>query len=194
MIVALEGLVESIAADSIVLKVGPVSLLISVPSSALNYLSPAGNMVRLHTYLQTKEDNIALFGFTSAEELALFRRLLTVSGIGPKVALGLLSTLSAEHVASAIVNGDIDILSKVPGIGKKTAGRIILELKGQLEKEWIAGGTAVSVPEDSDVVAALLSLGYSLREAKQAASAITTPEDLSLEDKLKIALSQLAKI
>jgi Holliday junction DNA helicase RuvA len=125
--------------------------------------------------------------------LGLFKNLITVSGIGPRIALAVLSTLNPEQLISAIEGGNIDLLSQVPGIGKKTAGRIVLELKGKLEKEW-GGVIAPSLKqEDADVVAALTSLGYSLREATQAVAAVSDSKEISLEDRVKLALQQLAR-
>ena len=135
---------------------------------------------------------MTLYGFASIGELSLFENLISVSGIGPKVALGLLSASSPEQLVSAIVNGDIDFLNRVPGIGKKTAGRIVLELKGKLEKGWEGTILPALTQDDADVVAALTSLGYSLREATQAASSLAGSEELELEEKIRLALKQLA--
>lgn len=193
MIVALEGVLEGRGTNSAVVKVGPLSLNIFVPSSTLSQLGNVGGKVYLHTHLYLREDNIALYGFASADELGLFQSLITVSGIGPRTALGVLSTLSPEQLVSAIEGGNIDILSQVPGIGKKTAGRIVLELKGKLAKEW-GGVIAPSLKqEDADVVAALTGLGYSLKEAAQAVAALPDSKGLGLEERVKLALQQLAR-
>lgn len=193
MIVALEGVLEIKGNNSVVVKVGPLSLNISVPSSTLAQLNNVGDKVYLHTHLYLREDNVALYGFSSAEELGLFQSLITVSGIGPRIALGVLSVLNPEHLISAIEGGNIDLLSQVPGIGKKTAGRIILELKGKIEKDWGSVIAPSLRQEDADVVAALTSLGYSLREATQAASALSDSKGLDLEEKVKLALQRLAR-
>ena len=194
MIVALEGVLETRGDNSVVLKVGLFSIKVSVPSSTLSQLGNVGDKVYLHTHLYLREDNIALYGFASAGELGLFKNLITVSGIGPRIALAVLSTMNPEHLISAIEGGNIDLLSQVPGIGKKTAGRIVLELKGKLEKEW-GGVIAPSLKqEDADVVAALTGLGYSLREATQAAAAVSASKGLGLEERVKLALQQLARM
>ena len=192
MIVAIDGTLESRGVDSVVVKVGPLSLLVSVPGSTLSRLGTIGDKVHLHTHLYVREDNIAMFGFASADELALFQNLITVSGIGPKAALSFLSTLNVEQLASAIVGGNIDLLTQVPGIGNKTAGRVVLELKGKLEKGWAGVITPALTPDDADVVAALTALGYSLREATQAVSNLSGSADLDLEAKVRLALQQLA--
>jgi holliday junction DNA helicase RuvA len=133
-----------------------------------------------------------MYGFASADELALFQNLITVSGIGPKAALSFLSTLNVEQLASAIVSGNDDLLTQVPGIGKKMAGRVVLELKGKLEKGWAGVVTPALTPDDADVVVALTALGYSLREATQAVSNLSANEDMDLEAKVRLALQQLA--
>ena len=192
MIVALDGVLESRGTDSIVVKVGPLNLLISVPGSTLSRLGTVGSKVHLHTHLYVREDIIAMYGFATADELALFQNLITVSGIGPKAALSFLSTLNVEQLASAIVSGNDDLLTQVPGIGKKMAGRVVLELKGKLEKGWVGAITPALTPDDADVVAALTALGYSLREATQAVSNLSASEDMDLEAKVRLALQQLA--
>ncbi len=192
MIVALEGILETRGIDSVVVKVGPLSLLVSVPGSTLSRLGTIGDKVHLHTHLYVREDIIAMYGFASADELALFQNFISVSGIGPKAALAFLSTLNVEQLASAIVSGNVDLLTQVPGIGKKMAGRVVLELKGKLEKGWAGAVTPALTPEDADVVAALTTLGYSLKEATQAVAGLPNVEELDLEEKVKLALRQLA--
>jgi len=193
MIVALEGILLSYGNNSAIIKVGPLSLTIAAPTSTLSQLGNVGDKIYLNTHLHVREDNIALYGFASADELGLFQSLITVSGIGPKIALGVLSTLNTEQLVAAVEGSNIDLLSQVPGIGKKMAGRIILELKGKLAKQW-GGAIAPSVkPEDADVVAALTGLGYSLREAMQAVSVLSDSKGLALEEKVKLALQQLAR-
>ena len=192
MIVALDGVLDSRGVDSIVVKVGPLSLLISVPGSTLSRLGTVGDKVHLHTHLYVREDNISMFGFASPDELALFQNLISVSGIGPKAALSFLSTLNVEQLASAIVSGNVDLLTQVPGIGSKTAGRVVLELKGKLEKGWAGVITPSLTPDDADVVAALTALGYSVREATQAVSGLPGSPELDLEEKVRLALRQLS--
>jgi len=192
MIVALEGILESRGVDSAVVKVGPISLQVYVPSSILSQLGAVGDKVSLNTHVYLREDNVALYGFASAEELSLFQNFISVSGIGPKAALALLSTLSPEQLASAIVSGNVDLLSQAPGIGKKIAGRIVLELKGKLERGWVGVIAPTLGQEDADVVAALTSLGYSLKEATRAVSSVPASQDMDLEEKVRLALKQLA--
>ena len=192
MIVALEGILESRGIDSVIIKVGSISFQVFVPSSILGQLGTVGDEVHLHTHLYLREDNVALYGFGSAEESRLFQNLISVSGIGPKVGLGLLSTLGAEQLASAIVSGNVDLLSQAPGLGKKTAGRIVLDLKSKLESEWGVLAAPVLVQEDADVVAALTNLGYSLKEATHAVSSLPDSREIDLEERIRLALKQLA--
>jgi Holliday junction DNA helicase RuvA len=192
MIVALEGTLEHRGIDSAVVKIGPLSLQVYIPGSTLSRLGAVGDNVHLHTHLYVREDNIAIYGFSSTEELALFQNLISVSGIGPKAALAFLSTFSVEQLASAIISGNVDLLTEVPGIGKKIAGRVVLELKGKLEKGWVGPVTPILAQEDADVVAALTNLGYSLREATQAVASLPNSPKLDLEEKIKLALKQLA--
>ena len=192
MIVALEGVLESRGIDSAVVKVGPLNLLVNVPGSTLSRLGTVGDKVHLHTHLYVREDNLSFYGFASADELALFQNLISVSGIGPRAALAFLSTLNVDQLASAIVGGNVDLLTQVPGIGKKMAGRVVLELKGKLEKGWAGVVTPALTPDDADVVAALTTLGYSLKEATQAVAGLPNSAELDLEEKVRLALRQLA--
>jgi holliday junction DNA helicase RuvA len=193
MIAAVEGMLVSKGTNSVIVKAGPVSFMLNVPGSTLAKLGNPGSTVFLHTHLHVREDILALYGFSSSQELSLFEQLITVSGIGPKVGLALLTTLNSEQIATAIMSGNSDLLSQVPGIGKKTAGRIILDLKGKLEKGW-EGEIIPSISQsDTDAVAALTGLGYSIREATQALSSIAAKEGTTVEEKIRLALQQLGK-
>ncbi len=194
MIAAVEGTLVSKGNNFVIVKAGPISFTLNVPGTTLSKLGGVGSSVLLHTHLYVREDNISLYGFSTTQETALFGQLINVSGIGPKVALALLTTLNADQLATAIMSGNADLLSQVPGIGKKTAGRIILELKGKLEKGWEGEIIPAGVTQaDSDTIAALTSLGYSVREATQALSSIQTTEGMPVEEKIRLALQQLAK-
>lgn len=172
MISAVRGALEQRGAGWVLVRIGGVSLKVYVPLPTLNELGAAGAEVHLHTHLIFKEDNITLYGFTTPEELSLFQTLITVSGVGPKLAVTILSVLNPEQLALAIASGNPDAINGVPGVGKKTAGRIILELKGKLEKEWLAEGSPLA-PDNADVLAALTALGYSATEATHAVSQLS---------------------
>ena len=191
MIATLKGTLEYRGADSVIINVGGIGFQVHVPGSTLSQLGAINDKVSLYSHLHLREDNVSLYGFASEEELALFRNLISVSGIGPKAALALLSALNPEQLVIAITGGNIDIISQVPGIGRKMANRIVIELKSKLEKEWKEAVLPLAA-ENADVVAALTSLGYSLREATQAASSLPDAPELSLEEKVKLALQQLA--
>jgi len=191
MIATLEGTLEYCGIDSAVIKVGGVGVQVYLPGSTLSQLGALGDKVSLYTHLYVKEDNISLYGFASTEEVALFKNLISISGIGPKVALALLSKLSAEQLATAIISGNVDLIQQVPGIGKKMANRLVVELRDKLEREWKEAALPLA-PKDSDAIAALTSLGYSLREAAQVVSSIPNSSELSLEEKVKTALQELA--
>jgi len=122
----------------------------------------------------------------------LFKNLISVSGIGSKLALAILSALNPEQLVMAITSGDIDLLSQAPGVGKKMASRLVVELKGKLEKEWKEVALPLA-PESADVIAALTGLGYSVAEAIKAISKLPVSEELSLEEKIKMALQQMAR-
>jgi Holliday junction DNA helicase RuvA len=192
MIATLEGILEYRGNDSIIINVGGIGFRVYVPSSTLSRLGAVKGKVSLYTHLHVREDNISLYGFASSEELALFKNLISVSGIGSKLALALLSALNPEQLVVAITSGDIDLLSQTPGIGKKIASRLVVELKGKLEKEWKEVALPLA-PESADVIAALTGLGYSLAEATKAISKLPDAEKLSLEEKIKMALQQMAR-
>jgi Holliday junction DNA helicase RuvA len=191
MIATLEGILEYRGNDYVIINVGGIGFRAYVSGSTLGQLGTVKGKVSLYTHLHVREDSISLYGFASNEELALFRNLISVSGVGSKAALTLLSALNPEQVVMAIASGDIDLISKAPGIGKKMAGRLIVELKGKLEKEWKETALPLA-PESADVIAALTGLGYSLTEATKAISKLPDSEGLSLEEKIKLALQQMA--
>jgi Holliday junction DNA helicase RuvA len=191
MIATLEGILESRGNDSIIINVGGIGFRVYVSGSTLSQLGAVKGKVSLYTHLHVREDNVSLYGFASSEELALFKNLISVSGVGSKVALALLSALNPEQLVMAITSGDIDLISQAPGIGKKMASRLVVELRGKLEKEWKEVALPLA-PESADVIAALTGLGYSLTEATKAISKLSDSEELSLEEKIKLALQQMA--
>ncbi len=192
MIATLEGTLEYRGVDSVIINVGGIGFQVHVPGSTLSQLGAIKDKVSLYTHLHLREDNVSLYGFASEEELALFKNLISVSGIGPKAALALLSASNPEQLAMAIASGNVDVISQVPGIGKKIAGRLVVELKGKLEREWKKGAVLPLAAENTDAIAALTNLGYSLREAIQAVSNLPDSSELTLEEKVKMALQQLA--
>ncbi len=190
MISSLQGKLESLGSDGAVINVGGIGFQVSMPTSTLSTLGNAGDEVRIYTHLHLREDNVALYGFTSAEELWLFQTLIGVSGLGPKLALAMLSALSVDQITTAIATAGADVLDMVPGIGKKVANRIILELKDKIGADWVATPATQFARENTDVLAALTSLGYSAAEAARAVAALPTTS-LNLEEKIRLALQYL---
>lgn len=190
MIVGLHGILERKVSEGAIVRVGGFSLLVHLPTSTLSRLGGEGDEVHLHTYLQVKEDGIALYGFTAAEELGLFHILLGVSGVGPRLALALLSVLSPDQLTLAIASGNQALLTQVPGVGKKTAERLVFELKDKVGRGWV-GAAAPGAAGNSEAVAALMSLGYTATEASRALSSLPSDRELTLEEKVRLALQSL---
>ncbi len=165
MIEFIEGTVEYIGANFVILHTGGFGFKVEVPTSTLEKLSSVGNKVRLYTYLQIREKDLSLYGFFEREERDLFLLILSVGGIGPKIGLALLSIFSPERLKTLIMEEDISALTRVPGIGRKTAQRMILELKGTIEKGI---GGEESLPQLEDVYLGLKALGYSQKEIEKA--------------------------
>ena len=192
MISSLHGRLESLGADWAVIEVNGVGFQVYMPSSTLSTLGAIGAKVDLRTQLVLREDSVALYGFSTAEELELFQIVTGVSGIGPKLGLAILSSMSVERVSMAIAGGDTDLLKTISGIGKKMAERLVLELKDKIGAGLLAAGGVQLAPENGDVIAALTSLGYSVSEAGRAVATLPPNEKLSLEEKVRLALQYYA--
>ena len=193
MISSLRGRIESISNDYAIIDVNGVGFLLYMPTSALTTIGTPGNEVKIFTHLHLREDNVSLYGFSSNEELWLFETLIGVSGLGPRLALAMLSALSPEQLTTAIATGSSEMLETIPGIGKKVANRIILELKDKIGSGWIATPALEIARENTDVLAALTSLGYTAAEATKAVASLPVTEESNLEDKIKTALQYLGK-
>ncbi|MFC2008265.1 Holliday junction branch migration protein RuvA [Chloroflexota bacterium] len=188
MIASLRGRLEALGGDWAIVNVGGVGFQVYMPTSTLSTLGTIGEEVKLHTHLHLREDNVTLYGFGSAEELGLFQTLISVSGLGPRLALAMLSAMKVEQLSMAIATGSIDLLMVVPGVGKKMANRLVLELKEKIGAAWIAAPAAQLAQENTDVLAALTALGYSVTEASRAVASLPLSSDLSLEEKIRLAL------
>lgn len=170
MIAFLHGSLAGRTPASALIDVGGVGFEVGMSSISLSSLPPVGDQVRVHTCLQVRDDGMSLFGFSTLEEKALFERLITVSGVGPKVALAALSCFTSAQLATAIADQDVAAVQRIPGVGKKTASRIILELKGSLD-QGVGGLFADPSPVPAATGAldaareALLSMGFSSAEA-----------------------------
>ena len=193
MIGRLNGKLVEKQPPQIVIDVGGVGYEVDVSMQTFYTLPPLGEPVQLFTQLVVREDAHLLFGFGSAQERATFRQLVKVSGIGAKTALGILSAMNADELAQAVAEEDVKRLSSAPGIGKKTAERMILELRGKLVAENGGGlfAPAAVADESEDVVHTLLALGYNEREAKAAVKGIPAGTDVS--EGVRLALKNLLK-
>ncbi|MFN0183511.1 MAG: Holliday junction branch migration protein RuvA [Aquabacterium sp.] len=190
MIGRLEGTLLEKTPPQVLLDVWGVGYEVDVPMSTFYNLPAPGARVTLLTHFIVREDAQQLFGFLRADERAAFRELIRISGVGPRTALGLLSGLSVAELSDAVTRQDAVRLVKVPGIGKKTAERVLLELKGKLGPDL--GGPVTAIPgAQSDIVQALISLGYNEREAGAAVKALGP--DVGVADGIKSALKALAR-
>jgi Holliday junction DNA helicase RuvA len=184
----LEGEMAAKAGGRVVISVGGVGYDVQVPASTLAKLPPVGAVARIHTRMVVRDDAMTLFGFATTDERELFDLLVTVSGIGPKVALSFLSVLSPDAIRRAVRSGDVAALTVVPGVGKKVAQRVVLDLKDRL------GGDVVRIEGPlSDVREALLALGLSGQEASEAMASLPEDGGRPVEDLLREALQHVGR-
>lgn len=194
MISRLTGKIIEKIPPQIVIDVNNVGYEVDVSMQTFYNLPPLGEIVQLYTQLVVREDAHLLFGFATAQERSTFRQLIKVSGIGAKTALGILSAMNAEELAQAIAEEDIKRLSAAPGIGKKTAERMVLELRGKLVSETLSDGlfmTPAAPDETADIISTLLALGYNEREARVAVKGL--PKGCDVSEGVRLALKNLLK-
>ncbi|WP_293278114.1 Holliday junction branch migration protein RuvA [Neisseria sp. oral taxon 014] len=192
MIGRLKGILVEKNPPQAVIDVNGVGYEVDVSMQTFYRLPATGEAVQLYTQLVVREDAHLLFGFATADERATFRQLVKVSGIGAKTALGILSAMSADELAQAVAEEDVKRLSSAPGIGKKTAERMVLELRGKLVSAVSDGPTALSAADETDdIVSTLLALGYSEREAKAAVKGL--PKGTDVGEGVRLALKNLLK-
>ncbi len=198
MFAYIKGSLEQKTNTYVVIDVGGIGYKIFMATKAIESLGEIGDVVKVHTHYYVREDNISLYGFNTNEELRMFELLLQVSGIGAKSAIAMLSEISPSSFALAVISDDISQLVKIPGIGKKTAARIILELKDKLKTEEAITKTEevklsiASEEETSEAIAALQVLGYTRKEIEKVFEKIDT-KNLELEEIIKQALKYLAR-
>ena len=174
----IEGIVAEKDHESIVLDAGGVGYLLNVSGATLSMAPAVGEKMKLYCVLNVREDAMELFGFYSREEKKMYERLRSVSGVGSKIALAILSSMSVRDLSIALVAGDANALTRVPGIGKKTAQRLVLELKDKVDDDQLTGQAAAISPKmnaggpEAEAIAALVSLGYSSSEAAKAVSLV----------------------
>ena len=199
MIAFIEGKVAEKNPGELVLNAGGVGFSLMCSSTTLSAAPGTGESWRCYTVMNVREDAMELFGFATKQEREMFRRLCTVTGVGAKTALGVLSALPMRELSIAIVTGDVTALSRAPGIGKKTAQRIVLELKDKVEQQDVsvpAGGAPASAPATSaeqEALAALQALGYTAAEAARAVSAVRGQAETT-DRLIMLALRQMSSL
>ena len=202
MLAYIKGELVSMTEDGIVVENNGMGYEIKVPLSVMNELPAMGEEIKIYTYLYVREDALKLYGFLTKDDLAVFKLLITVNGIGPKGALGILSAISPDDLRFAVLADDVKAISKAPGIGAKTASKLILELKDKLkledafEQRLEHQAQRVSMSSSVDImneaVQALVALGYSNTDALKAVRKVPLTEDTSVEELLKISLKYIS--
>ena len=198
MIASVEGTVGAVTGDSVVVEVGGIGYRVFAAPAIVAGAQP-GSRIKLHTYHLVREDQQALYGFRNAEELGFFNLLLTVTGVGPKVALAIVGSRPTPELQLAIMLQDQAVLVSIPGIGKKLAERVIFELKEKVAAAGVAAASGVGASgigaAESEVIAALQALGYSLAEAREASRTALADATIggTLEDRVKAALRSLLR-
>lgn len=193
MIAGLRGRLEAATADSVLVDVGGVIYRVGTSATTVAEIGQVGDAVRLLTHLFVREDQLTLYGFASAEELRLFETLIGVTGVGPRLACAILSHVRPDALYDAVTHENAALLATVPGVGKKTAARLLLELRGKLP---VGTGTGTGVPpsaDESEVVEALRALGYTVAEAHGAVMRAGREPGQSVEERVLAALRQLAE-
>ncbi len=201
MFAYIKGRLEYKQNDFLVIDVNGVGYKVHTALSTIENSGNLGDVVKVHTYMHLREDIMCLYGFITLEELSMFEMLISVSGVGPKAAVSVISSVSPSKFGLAVITDDAKTLTKAPGIGNKTAQRIILELKDKMKKEQIAainlrdeeGPAAGEVNKAQEAVSALMVLGYNQAEAARAVSSVYS-EDLELEAVIKAALKNLVRL
>ena len=205
MISYIKGPLTEIRGDMIVIEAGPVGLEVRVPLSLLDELPKVGEEVKIYTYFQVREDSMSLYGFLSRQDREMFQQLLGVNGVGPKGALGILSALRPDDLRLAILSGDAKAISRAPGIGVKTAQRVILDLKDKVSANDILSSVAEDGESSGDIswqgsggdavkeaIQALVALGYTNAEAARAVRRTEVTDTMTAEEILKASLRYLS--
>jgi len=188
MIATISGEIQQLLQDSLVVGVGGVGFKIYVPTPLIDRVQ-AGDEIFLHTHLVVREDALTLYGFDVIESRDFFTLLLGVNGVGPRTALAILSVLSTDAIRRAVVNEQAEVFARVPGIGRKTAQKILLHLQGRISGEALPVEAVGNLSEiETEIIGALTSLGYSVVEAQAALQAIPRDAPLDVETRLRMAL------
>jgi holliday junction DNA helicase RuvA len=188
MIASITGRIQELAPDGLVVEVGGVGLLVHTPAATRDQARP-GDSLFLYTYLVVREDSLTLFGFETREAREFFTLFLTVNGVGPRLALAILSTLSPDAIRRAIFHEQPEVFNRVPGVGKKTAQKILLQLQDRISADIHLEPVSTLTDTDAEVIGALTALGYSVVEAQAALQAIPRDTPPAVEDRLRAALA-----
>ncbi len=199
MIAFVKGKIEDLSEENVVIDIGGVGVNVKISAGTFNLLPGIGGEVKLYTYTSVREDAFILFGFLTKDELELFKKLITVNGIGPKGGLSILSVMSADELRFAIVSGDGAAIARAPGIGKKTAERVILDLRDKISLEdtlihrkmQVSGAAGQDSHAVNEAVEALTALGYSASDALQAVKKVAPDKNMDVETLLKLALKNM---
>ncbi len=202
MIAFVRGRIDDITEENVIVDTGGIGYNVKISSSTASLLPKIGEEIKLYTYTCVREDMFSLYGFLSRDDLEVFKKLITVNGIGPKGGLAILSVMSADDLRFAILSGDSASISKAPGIGKKTAERVILDLKDKIsledtlihrEMQQINRGNSQGMDSHArnEAVEALTALGYSASDALRAVKSVPLDENMDVETILKLALKNL---
>ena len=202
MIKYLNGTLAEVDIDSIVVEVNGIGYGVNVPVSVIDNVREIGSKIKIYTYMNVKEDDVSLYGFLTKDELDIFKRVISVSGIGPKGGLAILSTLSADDLRFAVLSDDAKAISKAPGIGLKTASKLILELKDKFDLQEAFEKKSNNVMQTSvrnnseaqDAVEALVALGYSSTDALKAVRSLDIDDSISSGNIVKMALKVIGKV
>jgi Holliday junction DNA helicase RuvA len=192
MISGLIGRLDAKLPDAVFVDVGGVIYRVGTSTTTINEIGEVGETVRLTTHLFVREDQLTLYGFATPDELRLFETLISVTGVGPRMACAILSHFGADRLHEAIVQENVDLLATVPGVGKKTAARLIVELRGKLPS--VPGLAPLTGGIDADVIEALRALGYTTAEAHSAAARTKSTVDATVEERVVAALRELAEV
>ncbi len=193
MISSLRGLIQHVDTDFLIVEVGGVGIKVFVPSSVFDHLDGAGKLIFLHTQLIVREDALTLYGFATEDQRALFETLLGVQGVGPKLALAVLSFVSPDNLRQAVGREQPEVLDRVPGVGKKTAEKIVFHLRDKFGPGLPLGPTVPISDTDTEVLAALTTLGYSVVEAQAGLQSIPKDAPKDVEERVRLALQYFAK-
>ena len=188
LVTSISGTLQRTGEDWVEISMGGITMRISIPGTAIDSVGRVGQTVALYTSLQVREDSLSMYGFPTEDERRTFETLLNISGIGPRLALAMLGRFSPLSLSQAVEAGDTRALSTVPGVGRRTASRIVLELKGKLELDFGRSDAAAGV--DSDLADALTALGYRYTEAREAIA--RTGSEVPEEERIRAALEYLA--